>query len=212
MKKLSIIATCALLLLSGCGGEETVTFTPLQGGFGYATHTRGYIDKTIYCDLEFQDVSGKRTPVWPNLMIVWGNNIQIHNDLAVFIGGHRYWYPRGNAGEGEWGLTKRLMAFKGPAGRPLDITDEIVKHWRTENPAEREKAEIIRDGFVGLRSTDDALLADFPYLTKEGGRIKDHDGLATVTWQELEAIAADVGKNGTVHKEKGTDTEYLQKD
>ena len=56
MRMLSCYLT--LLLLVGCGkggGKDSDEFRPLENGFGYGVHTKGFTDKTLRADLQYRD-------------------------------------------------------------------------------------------------------------------------------------------------------------
>src|SRR5882762_969205 len=78
-------------LFASCG-KKSNDFTPIGNGFGYVTHVSGFTDRSLSEGLWYQDSTGKRTRVWPYLQMVWGDNIQITNNIAVLVGGIAHTY------------------------------------------------------------------------------------------------------------------------
>ena len=77
-----------------------------------------------------------------------------------------------------------------------------------------KRADIVKDSFVSLTKTNDALRIDFVILRrglKSPDSIDDGDGIAIISWHDIEAIMQDVKKTGKLKKEKRSGTEYLQK-
>lgn len=118
MKTKTILYLLATALFAGCASETTSDFNPVEGNFGYVTHVRGFTDRSMSAGFCYRDASGNTTVVWPHLEMVWGNNLVVSNDTALLVGGIATLYKDGNER-----LTARLIAFKGPAGPPMDITD-----------------------------------------------------------------------------------------
>ena len=109
------------LLLSGCGksaASKNSDFAPLQNGFCYVTHVHGITDPSLTTGLWYRCSDGKAIQVWPQLQLVWGDNLQITNNLILFVGG-----ITSISKDGQERLTDRLMTFRAPAGPPIEITD-----------------------------------------------------------------------------------------
>lgn len=197
-------------LTAGCEPEKTSDFTPIENGsgFGYVTRVRGIVHKNVSSGLFYQGAEGKRTRVWPHLELVWGDNIQVTNNLAVFIGGRAELYR-----DGVERLRQRLMAFEAPVGPPVDITDQVFQKYCAESGV--DFTNIIKDSFVTLTKTNSSLGILFGIIRigeRGPGTITDHDAFLTIAWRDVEAIIQDVKETGTSHKEKWSGMEYLQKD
>jgi len=205
-----ILCVLATSLIVGCEPEKTSDFKPIENGsgFGYITRVRGIIHKSLSVGLFYQDADGKRTRVWRNLCLVWGDNIQVTNNIAVFVGGKAELYQ-----DGVERFRERLIAYEAPAGPPVDITDQVLQKYCAENGV--EFTNIIKDSFVSLTKTNDALQIPF-CIMRWGERGPDtcmsHDAFITVSWGDIESIIQDVKKTGMLHKEKRSGVEYLQKD
>ena len=199
-----------VLLLVGCGKTEEGNdkgFMPLESGFGYVTHVKGYTDRKLSVGLWYQDSSGKRTKVWPYLQMVWGDNIQITNNVAVMVGGVASIYE-----DGRERLSDRLIAFRGSSGPPLDITDQVLLKYCAESGV--PFSDIVKDSFHSITKTNDALEIIFVVL-KRGlrgtGTIDADGGTEIISWHDIETIIQDVEKNGKLKKEKWSGMDYLQK-
>jgi hypothetical protein len=211
MKTRLILAVFVTISIAGCGRENAKTasdFTPLENGFGYVTHVSGFTDRSMTEGLWYQDSTGKQTCVWPYLQMIWGDNIQITNDIAVLVGGIASKYK-----DGRERLSDRLIAFEAPSGPPLDITDQVLQKYCAESGV--DFTNVIKDSFVSLTKTNGALQILFGIIKIEErgpGWISDHDATLTISWHDIEAILADVKKTGKLKKEKNSGVEYLQKD
>lgn len=205
-----ILCALAISLMVGCEPEKTSDFKPIENGsgFGYVTHVRGIVHRKLSVGLLYQDANGKRTMVWPHLQMVWGDNIQVTNNMAVFIGGRAELYQ-----DGVERLRERLMAFKAPAGPPVDITDQVLQKYCAESRV--AFTNVTKDSFVSLTKTNSSLRIDFGIIRRGErgpGTINAHDASMTISWHDLEDIIQDVEKTGTLRKEKRSGVEYLQKD
>ncbi len=198
------------VLLAGCGkANETKDFTPLENGFGYVTHISGFTDRSLTQGLWYQDSTGKRTRVWPYLQTIWGDNIQITNNIAVLVGGIARVYKE----DGVERLSDRLIAFEAPAGPPMDITEQMLQKYCAESGVKR--ADVIQDSFVSLTKTNNTLRIDFSILKRNVRALGDYmanGATMTISWHDIEAIMQDVKKTGKVKKEKQSGVEYLQKE
>jgi hypothetical protein len=195
-------------LLVGCGkigAGKGNDFEPLENGFGYVTHVSGFTDRSLSEGLWYQDSTGKRTRVWPYLQMIWGDNIQITNTIAVLVGGKAEIYN-----DGVERLRDRLMAFEAPAGPPMDITEQVLQKYCSERGM--KSADVIQDSFHSLTKTNDALEIIFLVLTKTTGNTDVHGVTNVISWHDIEAIIRDVKKTGKLKKEKRSGVEYLQKE
>ena len=122
MRTLSCYVTLLFLVGYDKGGKDSDEFRPLENGFGYGVHTKGFTDKTLRADLQYRDSNGTRTVVWPQLQMIAGNNIVIMSNTAVLVGGRAELYD-----DGVGRLRDRLFAFQAPAGPPMDITDQVFE-------------------------------------------------------------------------------------
>jgi hypothetical protein len=214
MKTKIIFCGLAVLLLVGCSkaaGTKEKDFTPIENGsgFGYVTHVSGFTDRSLSEGLLFQDSKGNRTRVWPYLQMIWGDNIQVTNNFAFFVGGIAHVYKE----DGVERLSDRLMAFEAPAGPPMDITDQVLKKYCAESSV--AFTNVVKDSFVSLTKTNDALKIEFCILKRDeraSGDITIHGTTNIISWRDIEAIMQDVKQNGKLKKEKRSGTEYLQKD
>ncbi len=210
MKTIAIFCVLASSLI-GCAGEKINTnFKSIEGRFGYGQHSKKIypMHNAVWTDLQYLDISGKRTVVWPHLLIIWGNNIAITNDIAVLVGGKSELYD-----DGIERLRERLMAFEGPAGPPLDITDQVLQKYSLESGV--KLTNIIKDSFVSLVKTNSGIQILFGVIKvgeRGPGTINAHDAAMIISWHDIEAIMADVKKTGKMKKEKRSGVEYLKKD
>jgi hypothetical protein len=212
MKPKIILCEVIALLLVGCSkANETKVnnFTPIENGFGYEQHSQETypMHRAIWTSLSYQDSTGKITQVWPNLMIIWGNNIVITNKTAFLVGG--------KADLLSDRIEKRLIAFEAPNGPPLDITDQVLKKYCSESGV--AFTNIVKNTFDTLTKTNNAVQIDFVILkrnVRSSGDIMGDDGTLTISWHDIEAIMQDVKKTGKLQNEKwsGVEFEYFQKD
>lgn len=206
-----IVSVCVALLLAGCNKTNRPNendFTPLENGFGYVTHVSGFTDRSLSEGLWFQDSTGKRTRVWPYLQMLWGNNIQITNNIAVLVGGIASRYT-----DGRERLSDRLMAFEAPIGPPMDITDQVFQKYCVESGV--AFTNVTKDSFVSLTKNNGALQILFGIIIigeRGPGTINHHDAAMTISWHDIEAVMQDVKNTGKLKKEKWSGVEYLQKD
>jgi hypothetical protein len=121
MKIQIIIYGLAACLFAGCSSETTSKFIPVEGNFGYMGHVHGFTDRSLTQGFCYQNTNGNTTVVWPYLQMVAGNNLVVNNDTAVLVGGVASLLTDGNEH-----LLDRLIAFKGPDGPPMDITDQVL--------------------------------------------------------------------------------------
>ena len=95
----------------------------------------------------------------------------------------------------------------------MDITDQVLQKYCAETGV--AFTNVIKDSFVCLTKTNGLLQIGFGILKRNErgpGDITAHDATMTISWHDIEAIMADVKKNGKLKKEKWSGTEYLQKD
>jgi hypothetical protein len=203
MKTLTFIL--AMGLFTSCG-KESKDFTPIGNGFGYVTHVSGFTDRSLSEGLWYQDSTGKRTRVWPYLQMIWGDNIQVTNNIAVLVGGISHVYKE----DGVERLSDRLMAFEAPAGPPMDITEQVLQKYCGESGVKR--VDVVQDSFHSLTKTNGALEIIFLVLKKTPENTDVHGATMTIQWHDIEAIIQDVKKTGKLKKEKWSGMEYLQKD
>jgi hypothetical protein len=199
----------AACLLAGCASEWTSKFTPIQDGFGYVTHVKGIVDQSLSTALCYRDNNGKIAVVWPSLDIINGDNPVIKNDTAILVGGKAELYY-----DGVERLTQRLIVFKGPSGPPMDVTDQILEKYYAGTGL--GLTNFMKDGFASLTKTNNLIQIEF-VSTKGMPGGKDFYSTSfgchlIISWHDIEAIMADVKKNGKLKKEKWSGTEYLQKD
>ncbi|HXI69443.1 MAG TPA: hypothetical protein VNN22_03690 [Verrucomicrobiae bacterium] len=199
------LATC---LLAGCASETTSDFNSVEGNFGYVTHIRGFTDRSLSAGFCYRDTNGIATVVWPSLKIVPGNNMVVNNNSVVLIGGKATAYDDGIERQ-----TARLIAFKGPDGPPMDITDQVLIKYYTETGM--SPTNFLWDSFGTLSKTNDSIQILFGSKRIRAGTNNIwewFDSTMTISWQDIEAIMTDIKKNGKLKKEKWSGTEYLQKD
>jgi hypothetical protein len=202
-----MLAAC---LMVGCEPEKTSDFKPIENGsgFGYITRVRGVVDRKLQAGLVYKDTNGTKVIVWSYLQMLWGDNIQVTNNMAVFVGGRSELYD-----DGVERFRERLMAFEAPAAPAVDITDQAFQKYSAETGV--EFTNIIKDSFVSLTKTNDSILILFGIIRigeRGPGTITDHDAYLMLSWHDIEAIIQDVKKTGTLHKEKRSGVQYLQKD
>lgn len=184
--------------------------TPLENGFEIASYSAPNYPghHATGSNLFYKDPVGKRTRIWPYLLIIWGNNTVIRSNMIVAVAGKADTY-----GDGQERLTKRLIGFEAPAGPPMDITDQVLQKFCLENGVQR--TNIIKDSFVSITKTNDAIAIDFvvlKYDTRGSGTSEAGDGRAVVSWDDIKAIMQDVRNNGKTKKEKWSGFEYLQEE
>lgn len=194
----------------GAFHKNSQNFNPLENGFGYGQHSEksSPAHSAVRTDLQYQDANGEEIVVWPHLLIIWGNNIVISNNLAVLVGGKAELYS-----DGEERLTKRLIAFEAPSGPPLDITDQVLQKYCAENGV--ASTNVMKDTFASLTKTNAAVQVDFGIIKigeRGPGTSNAHDATLIISWRDIEAIMKDVKKAGKLKKEKWAGTEYLQKE
>ncbi len=207
MKRRLILCGLIASLFVGCASEKTSKFVPVEGGFGYTAHVSGFTDRSLTTTFCCQDASGKTTVVWPYLQMVWGNNMVMSNDTALLIGGVAALYK-----DGKERLSDRLIAFKGPAGPPMDITDQVFQKYYVDKGLNLTNFL----GFNSLNKTNGEIQILFG-CTKGRPGSKEFlatafDSTLTISWNEIGLIMNDVKKNGILKKEKRSGFEYLQKD
>jgi len=143
------------------------------------------------------------------LSIINGDNPVIANNTAFFVGGIASLYKDGNER-----LSNRLIAFKGPSGPPMDITDQVLQKYYAGTGF--GLTNFMWDSFVSLTKTNNSIRIEFS-STKGMPGGKDFYSTAfdchqIISWNEIDAIMQDVKQNGKLKKEKWSGTEYLQKD
>lgn len=193
-------------LLVGCAGKKTSKFISVEGRFGYVGHVRGFTDRSLTTSFCYQDPNGNVIGVWPYLQMVWGNNMVISNDTAVFIGGVAMLFK-----DGRERLDDRLMAFRGPAGPPLDITEQVFQKYYAGTGLGMTNF----CGFNTIIKTNGSIWILFGSSRIRPGSKNIWDPFdceMTVAWNEISAIMQDVKENGKFKKEKWSGFEYLQKD
>jgi hypothetical protein len=208
MKTQIIICGLAANLLVGCASETTNQFIPVEGRFGYVAHVRKVDEGSISVGFCYRDANGNATVVWPYLQMVWGNNMVISNDTALLVGGIASLYKDGNER-----LSDRLIAFKGPTGPPMDITDQVLLKYYTRTGF--GLTNFMWDSFNTLTKTNGSIQILFCSTKIRAGskNIWDpFDCTLTISWNEIDATMQDVKKNGKLKKEKWSGFEYLQKD
>lgn len=200
---------CALATsLVGCAGEKTSDFKPIENGFGYISHVRGFTDRSLSAGLWYRDSDGKQTVVWPHLKLINSDNPIIKNKIAILVGDKAELYS-----DGVERLMQKLIAFEAPSGPPMDITGQIFHKYCAESSV--NITNILNDSFVSLVKTSDGLHIFFGVLSRNvrgPGDYMAEDASVTISWHDIEAIMADVKKTGKVKKEKWSGMEYLQKD
>jgi hypothetical protein len=154
-------------------------------------------------------MDGSATVVWPSLQIVQGNNMVVNNDEVVLIGGKAAMYN-----DGIERLTARWIAFKGSDGPPMDITDQILMKYYTGNGM--GLTNFMWDSIGSLVKTNDAIQVEFGSSKGMPGDKNFYSSAFScyliISWHDIEAIMADVKKNGKLKKEKWSGFEYLQTD
>jgi hypothetical protein len=195
-------------LLAGCASESTSNFIPVEGSFGYVGHVRGFTDRSLTLGFCYRDANGNTTVVWPHIQMVAGNNMVISNDTAFLVGGVATLYKDGNER-----LSDRLIAFKGPTGPPMDITDQVLQKYYAGTSF--SLTNFMWDSFVSLIKTNGSITIPFSSDKIRPGT-KDiwepFDSTLTISWNEIDAIMQNVKTNGKLKKEKWSGTEYLQQD
>jgi hypothetical protein len=194
-------------LFVGCTSETKSDFNPVEGNYGYMTHVSGFTDRSLTLSFCYRDTNGNTIAVWPSLKIVPGNNLVVSNDTALFVGGKAAIYPDGNER-----LTERLIAFKGPTGSPMDITDQVFQKYY-------EDKGLSLTNFLGFNSLDKTNGEIQILFGSTKGRPGSKEFLTTafgstltISWNEIGLIMNDVKKNGKLKREKWSGFEYLQKD
>ena len=206
MKTQIIIYGLAASLFAGCESETTSDFNSVEGNFGYVTHARGFTDRSLTEGFCYRDATGKTTVVWPYLQMVWANNLVASNDTAVFVGGVASLFTDGNER-----LKMRLIAFKGPVGPPMDITDQVLMKYYNGT----DMSLTNWSGYNSLDKTNGSILITFGSAKIRPGSKNIWDGFdcfQTISWNEIDAIMQDIKQNGKLKMEKWSGTEYLQKD
>ena len=133
----------------------------------------------------------------------------VNNDTAVLIGGKAALYPDGNER-----LTERLIAFNGPTGPSMDITDQVLMKYYAGTGM--GLTNFMWGSLGSLTKTNN--LIQIPFGSSKGMPGSKEffptafDCHLTISWRDIEAIMADVKKNGKLKKEKWSGFEYLQKD
>ena len=133
----------------------------------------------------------------------------VNNDTAVLIGGKAAVYP-----DGSESLTARLIAFKGPTGPAMDITDQVLMKYYAGTGM--GLTNFMWDTLGSLTKTNNSI--QIPFGSSKGmPGSKDFWPTAfechlTISWNEIDAVMQDVKQNGKLKKEKWSGTEYLQKD
>jgi hypothetical protein len=207
MKTTILLCVLATGLGVSCG-KKSDNFTSIGNGFGYVTHVSGFTDRSLSEGLWYQDSTGKRNRVWPYLQMVWGDNIQITNNIAILVGGVASTYK-----DGQERLSDRLIAYEAPTGPPMDITDQILQRYCAQSGV--AFTNVTKDSFVSLIKTNDDVQIEFGIVKRNErgpGDITAHDATMIISWHDIEAIMSDVKTTGKLKKENQSDFEYLQKD
>jgi hypothetical protein len=105
----------------------------------------------------------------------------------------------------------RLIAFKGPVGPPMDITDQVLMKYYNGT----DMSLTNWSGYNSLDKTNGSILITFGSAKIRPGSKNIWDGFdcfQTISWNEIDAIMQDVKQNGKLKMEKWSGTEYLQKD
>ena len=142
-------------------------------------------------------------------MIIQGNNMVVHDDTALLVGGKAALYN-----DGQERLTSRWIAFKGPTGPPMDITDQmLLKYYAGTGLG---LTNFMWDTIGQLIETNSLIRAEFG---SSKGMPGDRDFYSsafscylTISWDEIDAIMQDVKQNGKPKKEKWSGFEYFQKE
>lgn len=195
-----LIAIC----LVGCDKGKSDKFVTIENGFGYGGHSEGFPDKKSWAGLQYRDQSGKTINVWGYLSMA-SPAVQITNNLAIILGG--VYDDKNNV------FHDRLLAYEAPNGPPIDLTSQIWEEYSKEHGV--ALSNIVKDSFVALTKTNDALRIDFVIL-RRGLRsldsIDDGDGVAIIPWVKINFLMQDVKKNGKLKVEKWSGMKYLIKD
>lgn len=211
--KVKILATylsVVLFLSLSCDQEQHAgtpsdKFLPIENGFGYGGHSRGFTDRKMWAGLQYRESNGKMTVVWPYLGMA-SPAVQITNNLAVLVGGVAKRYD-----DGVERLTERLIEFEAPVGPPVDVTDQVLRKWCAETGV--AFTNVSKDSFVSLNKTNNSLEIEFGILKRNvrgPGDIMAVGATAIVSWSDIEAITQDVKRNGKVEHEKWSGFEYLR--
>lgn len=203
----TLIISLALVACVGCSEAKKAAsddFTPLMNGFGFGLHRKRYspMHRVGWADLQYQNTNGNRIVVWPYVEVEW---VQITNNFAVLLGDKAKVYA-----DGKERLAKRLIAFEAPSGPPMDITDQVLSKWCSESGT--PLGNVVQNSFVGLSKTNNALRLDFVLLKNAPEATEAGDGIAIISWRDLESIIQEVKKSGKLQKEKWSGVEYLQKE
>ena len=197
-----LICLCILAIFgSGCEQKHNL---PIENGYEYAGHTEGLIDKKMWAGLQYRGSDGKVIGVWGYLILA-DPDIQITNNLAVFVGGV---YDNGMQR-----FTDRLIAFEAPAGPPIDITEELLQKYSAKSGV--QLSDIMPDSFTGLTKTNDLLRIELGIIKRNErgpGDMTTHDGTLMISWEVIKLIIQDVKKNGKLKTEKWSGIQYLQKE
>jgi hypothetical protein len=207
--KTVIFLGLALGLLAGCASETTSDFIPVEGNFGYVTHVKGTVDQSVSAGFCYRDTNGNTTVVWPSLKLVQGNNMIVNNDEVVLVGGKAVVYN-----DDKERRTRRWIAFKGPDGPPMDITDQILMRFYAGTGM--GLTNFMWDTIGSLVKTNGAIQVEFCSSKGMPGDINFYSSAfgchLTISWHDIEAIMVDVKKNGKLKKENWSGVEYLQKE
>ena len=209
MKVQKILLALIIYAAVGCnkGDVQSNQFIPLEGGFGYIAKAQGADGKAIKQGLWYTDSNHNQVSVWPHLQLVWGNNIQINSNLAIFVGGVATTYD-----DGRERLSDRLIAFKAPNGPPIDVTDRILEKYCLENGIER--TNVINDSFSSLETTNGLLFIEFGIIKRDErgpGSINAYGATDMVSWSELDNFVENAKQKGEWKTEKWSGVRYLTK-
>jgi hypothetical protein len=200
-----------LLLTIGCGSSVSKNesdYIPLENGFGCLLQSKEIypMHKAAMAGLVYSNTNGNKFAVWSCIDGVF--EVQITNNIAVFVGGKTEESISANQKMGQ-----RLIAFEAPYGPPLDITDEVLENYCSKNNC--AITNIVKNSFTSLTKTNDLIKIEF-VIIKNGlrgkGSVDADGGTEIISWRNIEAIMADVKKNGKLKKEKQSGIEYLQKE
>jgi hypothetical protein len=138
------------------------------------------------------------------LKIITGRNVIVSNDTALLVGGKATLFP-----DGKERLTARLIAYKGPSGPPMDITDQVLEKYYAGTGM--GLTNFLWDSFHSLSTTNEHVQIIFCSFRRNW--LQDgFDCTLSTSWRGLDEIIEEVGKTGKMKREKWSGFEYLQKE
>jgi hypothetical protein len=191
------------LLFLGLVGCKTHTQTQnLTNGYEEITHPNVSPNDSIMAriSLNHRGPDGESALVWPSL---FGTDVIIKDDLAVFVGDEAY--VSSNPDDLR-GTKPRLFAVVAP-NPPLDITDEVVWYWCKASGKDFARALQLFN-MATLVNRGDKVEVQLDFYVNESGW--PDNGSLQLDWNQISEIMRTVKAKGKVQRDPRWGTPYIQ--